>query len=244
MSAKSAHRPRHRSWPWLLALVVAACAPSTAHAQIYATRDAKGTLILSDRPINSPTPVYEVVGAPSYRTTTPVERASVADTIETLVVEHAERQDLRPELVRAVIQVESGFNPRATSPKGAMGLMQLMPQTARELGVANPYDPAENIRGGTTYLRQLLDRYDGDERLALAAYNAGAGAVDRYGRTVPPYRETRDYVRRISAKAGTTSAYTAPRLAIYKTIEIVNGRAIPRYSNEKPESGEFEIVRR
>src|SRR5688500_505606 len=163
---------------------------------------------------------------------------------EELVQEHSQRQSLRPELVRAVIQVESGFNPRATSPKGAMGLMQLMPATARELGVVNAYDPAENIRGGTTYLRRLLDRYDGDERLALAAYNAGAGAVDRYGRNVPPYQETRDYVRRISLKAGTTTDKAAPRFAIYKTIEVVDGRAIPRYSNQRPANGSFDIVRR
>jgi hypothetical protein len=235
-----------RRWLTRLGLaIVMLCAAREVDAQIYATRDAKGTLILSDRPINSPTPVYEVMGAPSYRTTTPVERTSVADDIEALVVEHSQRQGLRPELVRAVIQVESGFNPRARSPKGAMGLMQLMPQTARELGVVDPYDPADNIRGGTTYLRRLLTRYDGDERLALAAYNAGAGAVDRYGRAVPPYRETRDYVQRISARAGagTASAFGGTRNAMYKTIEIVDGRAIPRYSNERPDSGEYEVLR-
>ena len=229
----------------LTVLVLAGlAAPPEASAQIYAWRDAKGTLVLSDRPIDAPTAVYEVAGAPAYRTTTPLEQPAEDESIESLVIQHSQRHSLRPELVRAVIQVESGFNPRATSPKGAMGLMQLMPATARELGVGNPYDPAENIRGGTAYLRQLLDRYDGDERLALAAYNAGAGAVDRYGRAVPPYRETRDYVRRISLKAGTGIAPTVTRNAIYKTIEIVAGRAVPRYSNEPPTSGSFEIVRR
>lgn len=227
----------------LVACAAVAGMPRDASAQIYSWRDSKGTLVLSDRQINAPTDVHEVVGAPAYRTTTPLERPAPTDDFESLVVEHSQRHALRPELVRAVIQVESGFNPRARSPKGAMGLMQLMPGTARELGVMNPYDPAENIRGGTAYLRQLLDRYDGDERLALAAYNAGAGAVDRYGREVPPYRETRDYVRRIGLKAGTGVAPIVTKRSIYKTIEVVDGRAIPRYSNQPPASGSFEIVR-
>jgi soluble lytic murein transglycosylase-like protein len=135
--------------------------PPAAQAQIYAWRDANGTLVLSDRAIDAPTDVYTVAGAPSYVSTRAAEVPSGIDRFEPLIREHAQRLSLRPELVRAVIQVESGFNPRALSPKGAMGLMQLMPATARSLGVNNPWDPAQNIRGGTDYLRQLLDEYDG-----------------------------------------------------------------------------------
>jgi soluble lytic murein transglycosylase-like protein len=233
---------RHALAAVCLALLVA---PRTATAQIYAWRDANGTLVLSDKAIDAPIDVYVVEGAPAYRTTRPAAPATRAEGYDDLIQDHASRHALRPELVRAVIQVESGFNPRARSPKGAMGLMQLMPATARALGVVNPYDPEDNIRGGTTYLRQLLDRYDGDERLALAAYNAGAGAVDRHGRTVPPYRETREYVRKVGSAAGTTRAPASPPdIVIYKTIEILDGRAVPRYSTTQPVAGTYEIVRR
>jgi soluble lytic murein transglycosylase-like protein len=218
--------------------------PSQADAQIYAWRDANGTLVLSDRAIEAPTDVYAVAGAPKYVTTRPAEELAEYDRYEPLIQEHANRQALRPELVRAVIQVESGFNPRALSPKGAMGLMQLMPATARTLGVNNPWDPAQNIRGGTDYLRRLLDEYDGNEELALAAYNAGSGAVTKYGRRIPPYRETRDYVRKVGAAAGEPGPGSRRKLIIYKTVEILEGRVVPRYSSERPSSGTFQIVSR
>jgi soluble lytic murein transglycosylase-like protein len=228
----------------LLRTLALACAASllatSVEAQIYAWRDANGNLVMSDRKLDATARTYDVPESSGIRSTRPPAPVAVRERYEPLIVHHAERQSLRPALVRAVIQVESGFNPRARSPKGAMGLMQLMPATARELGVDDPYDPAENIRGGTMYLRRLINRYDGNEELALAAYNAGSTAVDRYGRVIPPYRETRNYVRKIGSAAAVTKSASKNR--IYKWVEIVNGRPIARYSTEPPEGVTYEVV--
>jgi soluble lytic murein transglycosylase-like protein len=129
--------------------------------------------------------------------------------LEPLIDHHSANQNLDPKLVRAVVQVESGYNHRARSNKGAIGLMQLIPATARLLAVDDPYDPDQNIRGGTTYLRRMIDRFNGSIEMALAAYNAGPEAVARYN-GIPPYRETLDYVRRIlSLYRGTAVPVTA-----------------------------------
>ena len=225
-----------------LALAAALLTPLSADAQIYAWRDVNGTLVLSDHKLNDGALTYAVPDAPGIRAATPLAESAYREQFEPLVREHAARHALRPELVRAVIQVESGFNPLARSPRGAMGLMQLMPATAREMGVRDPYDPAENIRGGTAYLRALIDRYNGNEELALAAYNAGADAVDRHGKAVPPYQETRDYVKKVGAVSDVRTASSPRMRIIYKTFEIVDGRAIPHYSSRKPATGTFEII--
>ena len=118
-----------------------------------------------------------------------------------MIVRIAEKYRLEPALLHAVISAESSFNPKAVSEDGAVGLMQLMPATARRFGVDNPYDPVTNIDGGARYLRHLLNRFD-DIQLALAAYNSGENAVLRYGNTIPPYPETHHYVVKVLAYYG------------------------------------------
>ncbi len=112
-----------------------------------------------------------------------------------LIQDHASEQEIDPNLVKAVVQAESGFNSHAVSPVGARGLMQLMPSTAKTLGVQNSFNPDENIQGGTKYLKQLLQKYDSVPN-AVAAYNAGPGAVDKH-KGIPPYKETQQYVKRV-----------------------------------------------
>ena len=215
-----------------------------AEAQIYSWRDASGHLVLSNKPMTGATgevTTYAVPGPSLLRTTAPPVAPKREGQYEDLIREHATQNGLSPDLVRAVIRAESGFNPRAVSPKGAMGLMQLMPATARDLGVSNPFHPGENIRGGVAYLARLMARYGQNLELALAAYNAGPGAVERYG-AVPPYRETQSYVKKITANAPASAPARAAPPVIYKWIVEENGSISTRYSNVPPKGLDYQVV--
>jgi soluble lytic murein transglycosylase-like protein len=165
--------------------------------------------------------------------------------VDQIVREAAARHGLDPCLVLSVMRAESGFNQRAISPKGASGLMQLMPATAERFGVKNIFDPRENIFAGARYLRWLLDRFNGDLRLALAGYNAGEGAVELYGKRIPPFAETQNYVRTIYARYSSihtvglkeVAAVEAPRLLSASTAKIPTYNQIIRLTSSTGETG-------
>lgn len=188
---------------WLVAGIVGLLwAVPSARAEIYMYRDAGGTLNFSNAPAGSASQRF--VPVPSQWFAPPGQagrsryyRASIRRSDFDIVIrEMSSRYEVDPALVKAVIQAESNFVPYAVSPKGAQGLMQLMPATARRHNVWRVFDPRENIQGGVKHLRLLLDRYNGNVRKTIAAYNAGEDAVDRHG-GVPPYPETVEYLQRV-----------------------------------------------
>lgn len=152
--------------------------------------------------------------------------------IQRLVRQAAGRFAVDPELVHAIIRVESDYNPRAVSRKGALGLMQLHPATARRFGVKNPFDPKQNIEGGVIYLKYLLDLFEGDLALSLAAYNAGENSVLRNGE-IPPFNETRDYVRKVTGLyASTNDGKRDPRLSAKPPIfRYVDAQGVVHFTN-------------
>jgi soluble lytic murein transglycosylase-like protein len=185
--------------PAILIAALLTASGVAAHPQIYTYVDADGMRHYTDVPDNN-----------RYRllVLSPHDRTESGDRYDSMLLAKAGRYDsiienaalsasVEPNLLRAVIVVESGFNSRAVSKRGAVGLMQLMPATASRFGVSNPYDPRQNIHGGAQYLKFLIDRFGQNVRLALAAYNAGEEAVERNGGQIPPFTETMAYVPRV-----------------------------------------------
>ena len=175
----------------LFVLVFLQAAPS--HADIYKYEDTDGVIHLTNVPSN-PKVKYVMLVREKRITFSPTINVQAYDKI---ITQAAGKFKLDASLIKAVIKAESNFNHKAVSPAGAKGLMQLMPQTASALNVDDVFHPENNIEGGARYLRYLLNLYRGDINLALAAYNAGETAVAKYGNTVPPYRETVNYIKRV-----------------------------------------------
>jgi hypothetical protein len=170
-----------------------ALAVSVASAEIYKYVDEDGVVCYTDAPFGKKS--QQIVGDKVSLNRKKAEALTRPD-FSSYVYQAAAKYDLEPELINAVITTESNGNHRAVSRKGAKGLMQLMPATANDLNVMNPFNPEENIEGGTRYLKQLLERFDGNLTLALAAYNSGPKMVEKYG-AVPPISETRQYVKKV-----------------------------------------------
>jgi soluble lytic murein transglycosylase-like protein len=180
-------------------LLAATGAPVEGQAASYRLTDEDGVTHFTNAPTD---PRYRSMPGMSgssagWLRLPPSVQARFTEDIKVIAARHG----VSSSLVESVIRAESAFNPSAISPKGAQGLMQLMPQTANSLGVRNAFDPKQNIEGGVRHLRYLIDRYPGNLPLAIAAYNAGEGAVDRY-RGIPPYAETQDYVRKVLQFSG------------------------------------------
>jgi hypothetical protein len=236
----------------LLAAAISFCKPASGQIASYVDEHGKLIFVNGDSPqprrgstISSPSaakapPVVSML-QPSARTDdfaaaspNPVQSPVVDSRLDRIVQEAAQRHRLDPALVKAVISTESGWNTRAISQKGAVGLMQLIPATAQRFGVGNPFDPAQNVEGGTTYLKALLDRYNGDLTKSLAAYNAGEHAVDLSG-GVPAYRETQQYVQKVTnayfrPDSGRTSPLWSPPRPSLRQEVGANGRVV--FTNE------------
>ena len=166
---------------------------------LFSYLDENGVRIFTNIPPKGPVQDLKMSGEPSPLPASETRGADgdTGTSYDQIIDKYAEEYRLDPQLIRSMIATESAFNPKAVSRKGAQGLMQLMPATALELGVEDPFDIEQNIDGGARYLRQMLDNFGGNVKVALAAYNAGPGAVERYGGRVPPYPETEQYVNRV-----------------------------------------------
>ena len=221
----------------LIGLAGVLCLAGPARADIYQYVDAQGVIHLTNVPKG---PAYRLVLKERVRKSrAPRIHTARVNRYRDIIHRVAARHRMDPKLVAAVVQAESGFNPRAVSRKGAMGLMQLMPETASLLRVDNPFDPEQNLDAGVRYLKRLLGIFDGDLRLSLAAYNAGVQAVKRYG-TVPPYRETRGYVKKVLQYYRGRGGSVVPPRPIYR-VERTDGSIL--FTDAVPSNGVRHVTR-
>lgn len=198
VAATSVRVPRAGACVALILGILGLAFITPAQADIYSRLDESGSLTLSNYSTDKrDTLLLKSVKEQASDNTATAADASGAAAYAPLLTEAARRHEVDAALLHAVITAESAYNAKAVSLKGAAGLMQLMPATAQRLGVTDVYDPAQNILAGAKYLKELLQRFDNDLPLTLAAYNAGENAVARYGNRIPPYRETRGYVTRV-----------------------------------------------
>lgn len=180
-----------RSLTTALVLVLMLIVPAEGRGDIYRYVDANGVVHFTNTPTSGKYAFYRKEAGDRFSAAS-LPSSALAEVIS----RYASHYNLEEALLRAVIKAESNFNPRAVSRKGAIGVMQLIPETARDMQVSDPFNPEENIRGGSRYLRLMLDEFGGNLDLALAAYNAGPNAVKRHG-GIPPYEETRTYIERV-----------------------------------------------
>lgn len=201
MDKRGVSGERWRRWGRALLLGLSLAAAGAQAAEVYVYREPGGTRLFTDRTVRNAGYVFIAkFGRPtaysSCRGMTAAGLNARLQNYEQLIDKYAAQQEIEPALVKAVMRVESCFDHKAVSRVGARGLMQLMPGTASDLGVGDSFDPAQNIRGGVTYLRLMLDRFGNNQSLALAAYNAGPGAVEKY-QGIPPFSETQSYVEKV-----------------------------------------------
>lgn len=207
-------------------LLFSLCQPRAVVANIFQYTDENGVMHFSNVSVGTAKKYRSLksASAATQQTTAtprstapsraPISSSNIPSAYVDIINSACNRHGVDPSLVHAIVKVESDFNPYALSRKGAMGLMQLMPQTAVNMNVGNSFNPDDNINGGVKYLRYLIDRYEGNLSLALAAYNSGETAVKKWG-TIPPYRETQNYVQRILRIYGGKDRAVRPRYTIY-----------------------------
>lgn len=217
--------------------------PVSTHAQaLYSYLDSSGVRVFTNIPPKEPVQDLKITGTPAPQ---PPPKAPDRKTpFDPIIEKYARQYQLNPSLIRSMISAESGFDSGAVSRKGAQGLMQLMPETATRLGVRNPFDPEENIRGGVRHMRSLLNTFHNDLDLSLAAYNAGENLVQRVGR-IPNIKETHDYVRSITRKYGQkdasyapVSASASPTPSTYRYVDkngVLHLTNIPPVSRSEPD---------